>query len=899
MKNKLDFLKNNKVQWIIVGVLLLAIIIFGSYIRLQNLPLLIDQTTGKSIPLALDPFYFLRVAETIVANDGILPEVDVMRIKAEPMRFTNEILPYTVVYMWKVVNMFGEYSIQFVHNISPVVYFILGLIVFFSLIYSLTNSKLIVLLSSLFLSITSSYLYRTMAGFADHEAIGMFAFFTAMLFYSFCLKWFEKEGKKNLLKTILFSIILGFLTTLTIVSWGGVSKYLFLIIPISFLLVWLVKTQKINEKILEKLPTTIIFYVGWVLFTILIPTIFGISPFLIIQTSFLRATGIIGIFVLCFIIVDYLIMLRSKNINKLRVIYSFIITSIIGLISLLVIKGDLSIISNMFSGLLDPFGTDRLGLTVVENRQPYLMNWINQVGSAFFWAFYIGIIFIGLNISKGIKKVQEKVSFSLVWVLFISGILFSRLSSSSVLNGDNFISKLIYFSSFLVFGGYLIWFHIKEEIEVDSVLILIASWMFIVLISARGAMRFFFVLAPFVYFMSSYALLNLYNYAKNSKEEIVKWGGYIFLCILIIGLISGSINAAKVSMQQGKVTGPSANTQWQKSMEWIRDNTNEGSIFAHWWDYGYWVTYLGERPVISDGGHFEGTFKDHMIGRYLLTNPFPNSAMSFMKSNNVSYLLIDQTDIGKYTAYSSIGSNYEWDRMSAIITMNSNPSEIQETSTGEKRIYSGTSGVGDDIIYKENETTIFLPGATFNTFGTPSYKSFMIGVLLETNQGVANVKSFQINQPNGVFFYDNKQVEIPLRYVYFGDRKIDFGTGINAGIKIIPKVYSSGAGLQIDQLGSALYFCPRTIDSLVVQLFILGDPDNRYPTINLSHSEDHPFVEDLKKQGATSDDFIVYRGLNGPIKIFEVNYNNDILVNEEFTRYSGKWAEFDELEVVR
>jgi len=737
-----------------------------------------------------------------------------------------------------------------------------------------------------------------MAGFADHEAIGIFAFFITMLVYSFCLKWFEKDTEKKTYKVILLSILLGAMTTLTIVSWGGVSKYLFMIIPISFLILWLVKTQKVNEDIIKGLPIMIIFYFGWVLFTILFPIIFGISPMLVIQTRFLISTGIIGPFVLCFIIIDYLLLLKINWENRLRILYSFIATSIVGLILLSIIKGDLSIISNISSNLLDPFGTDRLGLTVVENQQPYLLDWISQVGRIFFWAFYLGMLFVGLNISKGIEKLRDKVSFSLIWALFISGVLFSRLSPSSILNGDSFISQLIYFGSFLIFGVYLIRLYIKKEIKVNSNLILISSWMLIIILSARGAMRFFFVLAPFVYFMASYTLVNLYNYSKNSKEEIIKLLGYVLLIVFLITIINGSITMATLSFKQSKNMGPSAGGQWQKAMEWVRDNTQRGSVFAHWWDYGYWVEYLGERPVISDGGHFEGTFKDHMIGRYILTNPYPNSAMSFMKSNNVSYLLIDQTDIGKYTAYSSIGSNPEWDRMDAIPTLNSDPSQIKETSIGDKRIYSGTSGVGDDIIYKVNGTTIFLPGATFNNFGTPNYRSVLAGIILETNKGVKDAKTLQLRQPIGIFIYDGNQIEIPLRYVYLRDEKIDFGNGLDAGIKIIPRVYNNGQGLQIDNLGSAVYLSPRTINSLVVQLFLLNDPDKRYPMISLAKSEDHPLVENLKLQGAVLEDFVVYQGVQGPIKIFKINYQDNTKINEEFTRFSGKWAEFDELEVV-
>ena len=80
----------------------------------------------------------------------------------------------------------------------------------------------------------------------------------------------------------------------------------------------------------------------------------------------------------------------------------------------------------------------------------------------------MGIIFIGLNISKLIEKRNDKVSFSLLWILFVSGILFSRVAQSSFLNGDNFISKLFYFGSILIFIGYLLWFYINKNLKVNS-----------------------------------------------------------------------------------------------------------------------------------------------------------------------------------------------------------------------------------------------------------------------------------------------------------------------------------------------------------------------------------------------------------------------------------------------
>jgi len=59
-KKVINFFKQKKVQNVLIIILLLGILIFSSYIRVQNLPLLKDSTTGEYIPLALDPFYELQ-----------------------------------------------------------------------------------------------------------------------------------------------------------------------------------------------------------------------------------------------------------------------------------------------------------------------------------------------------------------------------------------------------------------------------------------------------------------------------------------------------------------------------------------------------------------------------------------------------------------------------------------------------------------------------------------------------------------------------------------------------------------------------------------------------------------------------------------------------------------------
>ena len=883
------FFNQKKVQNILLIVLLLSLLIFSSWVRVQNLPLLIDQTTNEYIPLALDPFYFLRVAETI--NDGGLPIYDSMRYPSLNVGFSQEILPQTVVLLYKFINIFDkEVTLQYIFVISPVIFFILGLIVFFFLILVLTNSKSIALLSSIFLAIIPTYLYRTMAGFADHEAIGMFAFFLTLLCYSFSLKYLEKESLK-LKYFVFFGLLVGFFSAFTIASWGGIANFIFMIIPLSFGLFWLIKSKNPDEKFLFNF---LIFYLIWFISSIFFSLLYGFDLSFILGKVTLTTSSLINGVLLLFLIADFCIikfgkqLLESKRkFKKYRVIYSTFLTMIVGGILLSLYGTNVfSLIPNLFTQLLHPFGAQRTGLTVAENLQPYLMDWINQMGNIFFWIFYLGMIFVGIEFSKGINTKKNKIFFSLSWIILISGVLFSRISSVSVLNGVNFISSLVYFGSLFLFLGYCVWLYFNDEIKVKNGILIISSWIFFILIAGRGATRLLFVITPLVCFMASYSVIKLFEYLKKSKEEVLRMAMIISLILVILGLGMSSFNFVTSIVQQSKYTGPSANYQWQNSMSWVRDNTPEGSIFVHWWDYGYWVEYLGQRPSVTDGGHANG-FWDHLIGRYLLTTTNPETALSFMKTQNVSYLLIDYTDLGKYPAYSKIGSGeLGEDRFAGIPLFQSDRKQISETSTGMTFVYVGGSYVDEDIIYEKEDTQILLP----------SQRAMIIGIFVEANTLAENSS---INQPIGVFLYKDIQYQIPLRYIYLNKELIDFKNGVDAVVSFIPQVSQESQSLQIDSLGTLIYLSPKVSKSLFAQLYLLDDAFKNYPTLKVVHSEPDMVVSDLNMQGANVGELIYYQGFRGPIKIWEVDYPENIIEREEFLRKEGKYAEFDNLKFVK
>jgi len=232
--------------------------------------------------------------------------------------------------------------------------------------------------------------------------------------------------------------------------------------------------------------------------------------------------------------------------------------------------------------------------------------------------------------------------------------------------------------------------------------------------------------------------------------------------------------------------------------------------------------------------------------------------------------------------------------------MGSDPKQIQETSEGEIRVFQGAFGVEEDTIYNDNGTEIFLPGPTYNLMNRPEYKSYVIGAIIETKKLGANISASVVTQPQGVFLYNNKQYKIPLRYVEFNGKIYDYKQGIDTGVKIIPSIVQGARGMQVDSAGALIYLSPRTFNSLVGQLYILNDVSKKYPDIKIAHTEDSQVINVLKSQGVQGlDEFVYYQGIQGPLKIWKVEYNDGVVVNEEFLSMDGSWAEFDNLTFVK
>ncbi|RME32114.1 hypothetical protein D6789_00550 [Candidatus Woesearchaeota archaeon] len=79
----------------------------------------------------------------------------------------------------------------------------------------------------------------------------------------------------------------------------------------------------------------------------------------------------------------------------------------------------------------------------------------------------------------------------------------------------------------------------------------------------------------------------------------------------------------KAPVEQGREMGlnevPSMTDAWWKSLRKIRDSSQPDAIINSWWDFGHWFKYVADRAVTFDGAS-QNTPMAHWIGRVLLTD---------------------------------------------------------------------------------------------------------------------------------------------------------------------------------------------------------------------------------------------------------------------------------------
>ena len=170
--------------------------------------------------------------------------------------------------------------------------------------------------------------------------------------------------------------------------------------------------------------------------------------------------------------------------------------------------------------------------------------------------------------------------------------------------------SFLFFSIFMIFGLIGIWYilskkspSLKNDMKVFSLIIAIFA---IYLSSAFVRLELFAGLGLFI--LGGIGLSLFFKEIFNQKNVIAK---YIFsvaiLCLFVIPVVFPENNGwatwsdyAPTIINGGAGNETFVSDDWIIAMQWVKQNTPEDAVIASWWDYGYWITTLGDRITLAD-----------------------------------------------------------------------------------------------------------------------------------------------------------------------------------------------------------------------------------------------------------------------------------------------------------
>jgi len=255
-------------------------------------------------------------------------------------------------------------------------------------------------------------------------------------------------------------------------------------------------------------------------------------------------------------------------------------------------------------------------------------------------------------------------------------------------------------------------------------------------------------------------------YPKHKTRVISRVGrefGVAIFLILLVAIIPTFWTAVRGSYAPATIvtssipTAPASGQElkyadWLEALSWMRQNTPPGSVIFAWWDYGYWITALGERRTLSDNGTQNST-QIGVVAQTFLDNT--TMAIPTLARYNVSYVAIFVTpsggssggyqgfgEDGKWYWMARIGNNTMWQNYKVIYQETLTASSTGSTSASYTQVLEDSKGriVSNDTIATNDElndhTMLGYMMAFSTTTGTEQPSPYFTKVFSSTNNFV-------------------------------------------------------------------------------------------------------------------------------------------------------------------
>lgn len=448
------------------------------------------------------------------------------------------------------------------------------------------------LLSALFIAIVPGYLQRTVVGFFDNEAPGIFFMLLTFYFFIKALKY----------GSITSAVLAGFSLGALAATWGA-SVYAMNLIPLTAFVLIILKRYS-RRLLIAYIPT-----MGIGLFiAITVPRI-GISK---LYSNF--GLPAVSIFILL-LIIELWTIFSTRIISKVSKFLSLILEKIPErvyeykfLLFYIFISMIAAVLAAIFyynmipeieSSLISFFGSKFWGtLSPFYREKNQLFASVGEHLTSPWSIFYYNMHFISI--------------FFLIGLYF----LFKR-------GRDEDIFILLMGLTTLYFAGSLI----------RLVLILSPA------ASLIGAYGIVAIYSPFVKLFKIKPTIVVRRRKRVSKMMSKEFIALAFAALFIL-LVLQTFHIVTVDMRIGSPEIiPSENlTDWPEAMEYVNLYFPKNAVIVSWWDYGYWITTLGKRATVADGATMNKT-QIAMIG-YAFMAPNITETLRVLRKFRATHILV-------------------------------------------------------------------------------------------------------------------------------------------------------------------------------------------------------------------------------------------------------------------
>ncbi|MER5174855.1 MAG: peptidylprolyl isomerase [Candidatus Nitrosocosmicus sp.] len=436
----------------------------------------------------------------------------------------------------------------------PVVIGSISTVLMFLLVRSITGKNVPGLIASVFFAVSPAIIQRGNLGWFKSEPLGIFYGLGGAYLFISALK--EKKYKFLIPKAIFSGVLLG----LALASWGGGEYFVIPIAIFIFILAF------ISNDLKNPLLVSVLFTISIFLVALSFPRpgtsfVFGLPGILLMGST-------------AFLFVATLVKRKSSEKNAIR--NTAIVFGIFVILGIAIISGGLyKSPSFRYLNAINPFLSSQNSLvqSVAEHSTPTIVDYFRE--------FSILIIFSGLGIWIAFKnKSNPMMIFALI--IGLTGIYISAT-----------FARLLVFASISMV--------ILSSIGIYEVIRSITSIKMDTEKQNTGLNQ---------------------NNAKSLIKNRIKSKKYIFVymafsAILIVMLTipmiydsnSNWISSADVptSIANGGTNYRVTTNDWIDTLHWISNNTPKDSVIASWWDYGYWITSLGNRTTLADNATINST----------------------------------------------------------------------------------------------------------------------------------------------------------------------------------------------------------------------------------------------------------------------------------------------------